>query len=473
MRGGRGQGSGLTRRRWPAALAVAALTALTALAGCAGTPAPQPADPAKTLADFSARRLESVAQLPPATAGWDRSQWFAAALALNPELAQQRAEVAAVAAAERTAAEIPNPNMELFAEYLKTAAESPAWLYGVSLDFLLRRPGERARLRQQAALESALAQSELSDSIWQVRASVRQALLDVVSANDEALLLATLVADRQALLDSDQARLKAGDLGRAQLLSDELELTRARQREQQTRARGMDARARLAAAVGVPLAALEGVPVRWPDWAQIGALTAPAPERWRNEALIARPQIIGALRAYDLAEINLKGEVAKRWPQVRVQPAYAWGGQGVREDALDQIASESALGVSFELPIFNQHQGAIGEALGRRTAAGEHLKAVQAAIYGQIDRAELGWPTAQRAWNDMQRLAALADEQQRAQQQALAAGASDRSETLAAGIASLEARLAVLEAAYAAQGAFAALEDAYRRPLEGDEAPQA
>ena len=467
MRGRGQQGSGTRRQRWHATLAAAAL------AGCASTPAPQPVDPGRALADFSARRLESVAQLPPAASGWDRSQWFTAALALNPELAQQRAEVAAVAAAERTAAEIPNPNMELFVEYLKTAAESPAWLYGVSLDFLLRRPGERARARQQAALETALAESELSDSIWQVRANLRQALLDVVSAQDEAALLAALVEDRQALLDSDGARLRAGDLGRAQLLTDELELTRARQREQQARARAVDARARVSAAVGVPLAALEGVPVRWDDWARIDALSSPTPERWRNEALIARPQIIGALRAYDLAEINLKGEVAKRWPQVRIQPAYAWGGEGVREDALDQIASESALGVSFELPIFNQHQGPIGEALGRRTAAGEHLKAVQAAIYGQIDRAELGWPTALHAWSDTRRLAALADEQQSAQAQALAAGASDRSETLGAGIATLEARLAVLEAAYAAQVAFGALEDAYRRPLEGGEGPRA
>jgi outer membrane protein TolC len=443
-----------------------------ALAGCASTPAPQPLDPAQALSAFSARRLESVAQLPPAASDWNRAQWFSAALALNPELAQQRAEVAAVAAAERTAAEIPNPNMELFAEYLKTAAQSPAWLYGVSLDFLLRRPGERARARQQAALETALAQSQLSDSIWQVRVNLRQALLDVVSAQDEAALLGNLVGGRQALLDADQARLRAGDLGRAQLLTDELELTRARQREQQTRARGVDARARLAAAVGVPLSALEGVPVRWDDWAQIDVLSSPTSERWRNEALIARPQIIGALRAYDLSEIALKGEVAKRWPQVRVQPAYAWGGQGVREDALDQIASESALGVSFELPIFNQHQGPIGEALGRRTAAGEHLKAVQAAIYAQIERAELGWPTAQRAWSDTRRLAALAAEQQSAQARALAAGASDRSESLEAGIAALEARLAVLEAAYAAQVAFGTLEDAYRRPLEEDEGPR-
>jgi hypothetical protein len=41
---------------------------------------------------------------------------------------------------------------------------------------------------------------------------------------------------------------------------------------------------------------------------------------------------------------------------------------------------------------------------------------------------------------------------------------------LAAQIASTEAHLAVLEAAYAAQLAFGALEDAYRRPLQGAEA---
>jgi outer membrane protein TolC len=358
------------------------------LAACVSAPPAAPLEPSQTLAEFSARRLDAVAGLPAPASGWDRSQWLAAALQLNPHLAEERADVAAVAAAERTAAEHPNPNMELFAEYLKSAAASSAWLYGVSLDFLLRRPGERARARQQAALQTALAQSELSESIWEVRAALRQALLDVVSAREETGLLRALVADRQALLDTDRQRLRLGDMARAQLLTDELELARAQQRERQARARGVDASARLAAVVGVPAAAVSGLAVRWDDWAAIDTLSGVTPERWRTDALIARPQIIGALRAYDLAEINLQGEVAKRWPQLRVQPAYAWGGNGVRQDALDQIASESALGVSFELPLFNQHQGAIGEALGRRSAAGEHLKAAQAQIYEQIDRAD-------------------------------------------------------------------------------------
>jgi outer membrane protein TolC len=161
----------------------------------------------------------------------------------------------------------------------------------------------------------------------------------------------------------------------------------------------------------------------------------------------------------------VKSELAKRWPEVHLTPAYAWGGGGVREDSLNDIAREDAVGLSFELPIFNQHQGPIGEAVARRTAAGEQLKAVQAGIFEQIDRAELAWPTVRQAWADSARLAELAERQRQAEQRALEAGASERASMLAARIAATEAQLAVLDAAYSAQMAFGALEDAYRRPL--------
>jgi outer membrane protein, heavy metal efflux system len=440
------------------------------LGACVSTPARAPLEPSSTLSEFNARRLEGLLpELPPPAVGWDRSQWLAAALQLNPQLAEQRAEVDAAAAAERTAVEHPNPSMELFAEYLTTAAQSTAWLYGLSLDFLLRHPGERDRARRHAALQTALAQSDLAESIWQVRAALRQALLDAVSAQDETALLQSLIAARQALLDTDRARLQLGDIAGTQVLADELELSRAQQRQQQSRARGVDAVARLAAAVGVPVTALAAVPVRWDDWAAIGTLTVTTPDRWRSEALIARPQIVHALREYDLAEIGLQNEVARRWPQVHLTPAYAWGGDGVREDTLTDIARESALGVSFELPLFNQYQGPIGEAVARRVAAGEHLKAVQAQIFEQIDRAELAWPVARQAWQDAQGLAEIADRQRQAEQRALAAGASERASVLAAQIAATEAQLSVLQAAYTAEVLFGSLEDAYRRPLQGAE----
>lgn len=446
---------------------------LAVLAGsCSSTPPPQPLEPAATLEQFSARRLE-VPGLPPAAGGWDLAQWLAAALQLNPQLAAERAEVVAVAAGERTAAERPNPNMQLFGEYLRSAAESGAWLYGLSLDFLLRPHGERARARARAALATALAESDLSESLWQVRARLRQALLDAVAAQDESALLATLVGARQGLIDSDRARLREGDIARSQTLADELELAHAQQRAQQGQARAADARARLAAAVGVPVAALEAVPVRWSDWAAIDGLEVAAAEHWRNAALVGRPQIVHALREYDLAEVGLQSEAAKRWPHLEITPAYAWGGGGVRAESLNDVARESALAVSFELPLFNQHRGPIGEAVARRHAAGEQLQAVQAQIFAEIDRAELAWPTARAAWLQARDLAALATRQQQAESRALALGASERPSALAAQIVAIEAQLALLEAAYAAEQAYGALEDAYRRPLPAGDWPPA
>ncbi|HEY3730019.1 MAG TPA: TolC family protein [Steroidobacteraceae bacterium] len=443
---------------------------LAALAACASAPPPAPIDPAGIAAAFNARRLEQLAPgLPSPSSSWDRAQWLQAALLLNPQLAEARAHVGASVAGERTAAEYPNPTLNLFAEYVGGAAHSANWLYGLSLDFLLRRPGERARARHYAAVQTALAKSDLADSIWSVRTALRQALIDVASSRDESALLEKLIAERQTLLQSDRARAAAGDIAHTQVLSDELELARAQQRLRHEQARGVDATSRLAAAVGVPASALDAPPAHWDDWADIDALVAPPPDTLRGAALIGRPEMVQALRTYDLAEISLQNEVAKRWPELHLTPGYAWGDQGVREDPLNDFSQETALGVNFELPLFNQHQGPIGEALARRDAAGQHLIAVQAQLFEQIDRAEIAWPRARVAWDDAVSMTDIADRQQAAEQRALSAGSGDRSGVASAQVAATEARLLQLTAAYDAQACFGALEDAYRRPLQGSE----
>jgi len=443
---------------------------LAALAACAAAPHPAPISPANTAAAFGARRLDTLVQgLPREPSEWNRAQWLSAALQLNLQLGEARARVAASVAAERSAAQHPNPTVNLFTEYVGAAAHSAAWLYGLSLDFLLRRPGDRARAIDYAAVETALAKSDLTESIWSVRSALRQALLDVAAARDESSLLGTLLAARERLLASERARVAAGDLARSQLLTDELELARAQQRARQAQARGAEAMLRLAAAVGVPAVALDGVEVHWDDWADIGALSDADSAAWRGAALIGRHEIVRALGEYDLSEILLQNEVAKRWPEVHLSPGYAWGDHGVRQDALDDFTQESALGVNLELPIFNQHQGPIGEALARRAAAGQHLVAVQAELFEQIDRAELAWPRARAAWQEAGQMVELSSQQQAVEQRALAAGAGDRAALAAADVAATEARLLLLSAAYDAQCAYGALEDAYRRPLQGSE----
>jgi outer membrane protein, heavy metal efflux system len=439
-------------------------------AGCVSVP-PQPRpDLTASAQAFQSRRLESLLPDSPApSAGWDRAQWLSAALRLNPDLSEARARAAAVAAVERTAAQRPNPTLNLFGEYVTAAAGGVGWLYGLSLDFLLQRPGERARAKASAALQTQAALSDLAESIWQVRTELRQALLDAVYASDETALLEQLLADRQGLLASAQARARAGEASAIEIPRASLELASAQQRLDQARTHAIDAQARLAAAVGVPDSALDGVPLQWPQWSEVAVLSPTLSSEWRAEALIGRPDLVRTLREYDLAENALSAELAHRWPAFHLEPGYAWDKGGVRENQLNETLHDNELGASMELPLFNRNEGPIGEAVARRELAGRHLMAVQADLFEQMDRAERAWPRAREAWLNALAAAQTAQRQSDLEQRALAAGASDRSSALLAAGAAVEARLLALEAAYEAQLAFAALEGAYRRPLEGPE----
>ncbi len=439
------------------------------LVACAAVPRAQKPDLAATAQSYQARRLDQALPDAPAAAGWNRAQWLEAALRLNPALSEARARAAAVAAAERTASQRPNPTLNLAAEYVAAAAGDVGWLYGLALDFLLQRPGERARARSAAALETQAAQSDLAESIWQARSELRQALLDAVYAQDQSALLDRLLQDRQGLLRSAQARSQAGEISPLEVARASIDLAGAQQRRDQVRTHLLDAQVRLAAAVGVPAAALEGVPLQWPSWSDVAALKADVSEDARVEALIARPDLVRTLREYDLADNALRTEVARRWPAIHIEPGYAWDRGGVHETQFDEVLHENQLAVGLELPLFNRNEGPIGEAVARRTLAGKHLEAVQAELFAQIDRAQLGWPRARDAWQNAVAVVATAQRQSDAEQRALEVGASDRPSTLSADAATIEARLLSLDAAFEAQVAFAALESAYRRPLDGPE----
>jgi outer membrane protein TolC len=246
------------------------------------------------------------------------------------------------------------------------------------MEFLLPQPGVRARLRESAALQTEAAQSDVAETLWHVRSQVQQALLDVAFANDTAALLKTLVADREALLAANRTLAQAGEIASSETLIQDVELARARQRLVRSQSLATDAQVRLAGAVGVPIAALDGIPLRWQSWADIGTLDFAPASQWRMAALIGRPAVIRALREYDVADVALQSEVAKRWPQFHVTPGYSWDTSGLHQQEVDDVLHntlhDNELGVSFELPIFNQHQGPIGEALARRGLAGGYLR---------------------------------------------------------------------------------------------------
>src|ERR1700761_4510894 len=111
-----------------------------ALSGCAHYEA-APLPPQRSADEFAARTLPDARE-------WNRAELLSLALKQNPDLAVAQAEINAALAHEVTAAEIPNPDLTLQSEYARH--DPHPWLYGISLNWLLRSP-ERRRLDTEIA----------------------------------------------------------------------------------------------------------------------------------------------------------------------------------------------------------------------------------------------------------------------------------------------------------------------------------
>jgi outer membrane protein TolC len=433
---------------------------VTLLTSCIALASATKTDASSKLSAFESRRLDSSSLgLPPMTEGWSLSQWFRAAQAHSPALAEISARHQLIQAGEITAAQRPNPTMNLSTEYIAAAAGMPAWLYGMALDFLVQTLGTRDRAKATALLQTEAASANLADALWQLRMNLRNALLETVAIAAETRLLESLIAQREALLAAARRRAELGESAAAEVMRAELDLAAANQRHRQAQQSALAARQRLATVVGVPSAAVAESPLRWLDWDRPDQLTAPVSNADREAGLLARPELLRALRETDLAELGLQTELARRWPDMHVSPGYTW----------DHGTRKNQLGVGLPVPLFNHNEGPIAEAQARRELAARHMEAVQATLVAQMESAEQLWPAALANWQaaltNQERLARLAA----TERTLFAAGASDRPSLLAAATAVTEAALATQNSALAAQRAFGALEDAYRTPLAGPE----
>jgi outer membrane protein TolC len=439
------------------------------LAACAHyTPHPRPA--ARLAVDFTQRTLSDpqlrarLDQQLPARA-WPRSQWdradlLVAMLYFNDGLAAGRAGARVASAGTRTAREHPNPTVTLMSEYANQHDGTPLWLWAVVTDWLLDAGARRGARISLADLNAQRAGYDLAELTWKQRSALRRAAADLLITEREIALRETVNTDRQAQLGMSRRRLEAGAATRGDLdrlvrdaLQDEQQLHDARRRASL-------ARSALAVAVGVPVKALESLKLGWEQLADPPAFDAALLERARDDALLARADVHGAVVAYSMAEQALRLEVARQYPDVHLGPAYTWD-HGIRRYQFN---------LGLTLPLLNRNAGAIGEAEAWREEAGAHLEATVALAWQEIDEAIRQWRLARARLTEAR--GPVYDAAQHIYAETVRgfdAGANDRTELVAARVAQTLAELQVLDALRTAQEALATLEDALRRPLEGPE----
>lgn len=438
--------------------------ALSAGCGGANKPAEKPLSPSDSAVALEARRLDDPRllsfiaaaerlqapppQAPPAAPPpWSLGTLTLAALYFHPDLDVARSALANAQASTVTAAERPNPSV---------AFVPPPFLFGGVVNVVLETFGKRDARIDQADARVVAARHDLEEAGWQVRAGVRAALLALWTAEQRRDLLTAERAPMALLVSAMASRVALGNASAPELEAARITLAGLDQQRLDADHAALGARAALAGAIGVPARALAGVAINFDAFTQPPPIAGDiADGALRRAALTSRADVQAALANYAAAQAALREQLANRYPNLVLSPGYNWY-QGI---------NAFALAPGFDLPILNQNQGRIGEAVARRNAEAARFLALQAKIIAGVDQAGARYRAAAESMAAAALL--LADEQRRAASLARAyrMGAADEPARLTGAIELARARATWFDAEAAERQARGELEDALQQPL--------
>jgi cobalt-zinc-cadmium efflux system outer membrane protein len=444
------------------------------LVGCASyEPAPiSPADNAQSLdnrtldnprlREFVRAELGRDGKADPPSV-WDLSTLTLAAIYYHPDVAVAHAKLASAEAAVITAGQRPNPSLSI-AGALDQPAVSGAFVPGAAaltagpaIDFLIETFGKREDRTARAAHLANAARWDLAVAGWQVRARVRTALLDLWAAERRLTL-----TRRQMKLQDELVSLLEQRLAEGEASSVDVMLARIPRQQTAFAIRSLEqmeaaARAQLGTALGVPERALNRVDISFAAFEHPPAISAKlSAGELRRDALTRRADVQAGLEDYKAAESALQLQIANQYPNVSLGPGYNYD-YGLNRFVLGPGADE--------LPILNQNQGPIAEALAARRQAAASFTALQERIMGAVDKASAAYRTATQGVATGDKL--LADDQRHAEQIAsqLRAGETDRVAVVTAQVELATTERSRFDAVERQRRAIGALEDALQRSL--------
>ena len=446
---------------WPA------IVALGLVAGCARFH-PQPLSPAETAAGLESRSLgnpELKAFLekhlnrelnPWPVAKWDFEMLTLAAFYYQPSLDMARAVWAEAQAGVVTAGARPNPTVGFTPQYVFNPGVEPPWVATLNLDWPIETAGKRGARVTQARHLSESARLNISATAWQVRSQLRASLIDLSAVTRrESLLRQQLAVQEQVVASLDQRR-EAGAMASSEIMPARLLVQKARLDLSDAQRQQVEARARVAEVMGLPVSALKDVEIAYDLTLFPAGLDRLTSTEVRHQALQRRPDVLAALADYAASESALQIEIAKQYPDVHLNTGFEYD-QGLQKWGL--------LGFGMELPLLNRNEGPIAQAAARRRQAAARFEALQAKVIADLDRALAVYEVAAKSRAGAEALLATQRKQQEAVAQQLKAGAADRLEVLTAQLELATGELVLQDSQTRLHQALGALEDTVQRPV--------
>ena len=426
----------------------------------------RPIAPASIAAALESRRLDDadlrqfVAGAGATLAGewpplwWDLDTLTLAAFFFHPDLEVSRAQLEIARAAILTARARTNPTVSLGAQRStdRNGEQSP-WKLDAGIDLPIETLGKRSIRTKRARELVESSRLDVVTTAWQIRSRVRAALIDLLSADRAATLLDKQQSLQREIVSMLELRLRVGEAGQLDLTQFRIAATQSELSLHEERSKREQARASLASAIGVPVAALESIrisPSLLDERSPIDDLAD-----LRRLALTERSDIRALLSRYTAAESALRLEIARQYPDLHIAPGYSW----------DQGISKWSIGLSTPLPILNQNRGPIAEAEARRLETAARFTALQANVIADLDRGIAGYSSALETMDAADRLLQLQKQQTREVSARFDKGEEGRLELRSSELQLENIALSRLRAVAALQRAVGDVEAALQHPI--------
>jgi outer membrane protein TolC len=334
-------------------------------------------------------------------------------------------------------------------------------LFNLDFSVPIETAGKRGHRIQVARRLEEAARLDLADSAWKVRRGVRLALLNYFLASRSLDLLRSEEQIREDQVNILDRRFSVGEIPRPEVDLARIELSKAHLAINTVEGQLAEANAALAASIGIPSAALQGLDFSWTGLDSPPSAESLSPAEIQRDAVLNRLDVRRSLAQYAAAEADLQLEISKQYPDLQIGPGYTY----------EERNSFFVVGLSTTLPLFNRNRGPISEAEARRKQAAASFLEKQAQVIAEGERALALYTAALKELAEVdQSLSKLQDSQLRMMQQSVRLGEEDRLSLNGVRIQSSVLARARLDALARAQSALGELEDAVQRPLDPGDA---
>lgn len=391
---------------------------------------------------------------------WGVDELAYCALFFHPSLDVARAQWRAAETAQLSVAERPIPTVNgNLARSNNANKDISPFALGLSIDIPIEMANKRKLRIENAQHLSQVAKLEISQTAWQLRNQVAQSLYEYQFNQQQIKSLVNEQSRRQDIVAMYQKRTSLGEASNVELSTAKIQLQSVVAELNAKQQNRLVLLSRLASNSGLPLSKVEAMPLMESKEDASSASSLPnnqtTPSDVQTSALLNRLDIRIGLERYAVAEVKLKLEIAKQYPDIVFSPGYAY-------DFGNQVWS---LGLSGLLTLLNKNKLAIAEATRLREVEAAQFEALQTTVISEVNLANARLAQANQALGSQKNLYKQQQHNTHRMERRLLAGEIDQLEFTFTQLEEIGAEKKVALAYFQLQSAINELENALQQPL--------